>query len=56
MRKHRKTVIEISDRLKALGVEKIAASHCTGNQAITVFREEWGERFYDLNLGDEYAT
>lgn len=56
MRKHKKTVIHISDRLKDLGVEKIAASHCTGKQSIKVFREEWDDRFHNLNLGDEFTT
>jgi 7,8-dihydropterin-6-yl-methyl-4-(beta-D-ribofuranosyl)aminobenzene 5'-phosphate synthase len=56
MRKQKKTVLDISGRLKELGVQQIAASHCTGNQAIDIFRKEWGNRFYDLNLGDTYTT
>lgn len=48
-----KEVREISEELKALGVEKIAPSHCTGGKAIEIFRKEWGDRFVDMNIGDE---
>jgi len=39
----------IIKRLKALGIRKIAPSHCTGNMAIALFREDWGD---DLVEGD----
>ena len=45
-------VKNISDELKALNVQNIAPSHCTGNDAINVFKQEWGENFVNLNLGD----
>lgn len=45
-------VLEISQSLKALGVEKIAPSHCTGDKAIEIFRSEWGDDFVDVNIGD----
>lgn len=44
---------DISNNLKKLGVEKIAPSHCTGDNAITLFKEDWREKFIDLNLGNE---
>jgi 7,8-dihydropterin-6-yl-methyl-4-(beta-D-ribofuranosyl)aminobenzene 5'-phosphate synthase len=49
-------VKEISERLKELGVEKIAPSHCTGNSAIKTFRHEWGANFTDLNIGDTFEV
>ena len=52
--KTRNEIIEISDRLKALGVKKIAPSHCSGDMAIEIFREQWKEDFVQLYLGDEY--
>lgn len=52
--KSRNEILEISDRLKKLGVNKIAPSHCSGDLAIEVFREEWKENFVQLYLGDEY--
>ena len=45
-----RTIIE---RLQALGVEKVAPSHCTGNRAIRMFREAWGKDFIDGGLGAE---
>ncbi len=45
-------ILEISELLRQEGVEKLAPSHCTGNQAINLFRKEWGENFVEFNLGD----
>ena len=38
-------------RLKALGVKKVAPSHCTGGRAIGMFRHEWGDDFIEGGLG-----
>lgn len=46
-------VREISDLLFREGLEQIAPSHCTGEEAIAFFRKEWGASFTGLNLGDE---
>ncbi len=53
MRKTKKEVREISAELKELGIDKIAPSHCTGEKAIDIFREDWGDKFVDMNIGDE---
>ena len=41
----------VCTRLQALGVQKIAPSHCTGEQAIRVFRQKWGKDFIQGGLG-----
>ncbi len=41
----------IIQRLKALGVKKVAPSHCTGDKAIRLFREQWGEDYIEGGLG-----
>ena len=38
-------------RLETLGVRKVAPSHCTGDRAIRMFREAWGEDFVEGGLG-----
>jgi len=38
-------------RLRALGVRKVAPSHCTGKRAVRIFREAWGENFIEGGLG-----
>lgn len=38
-------------RLQALGVEKVAPSHCTGEAAIAQFRQAWGKDFVEGGLG-----
>lgn len=48
------TVIQISDKLQELGFEKLAPSHCTGGNSISLFKENWGNKFIQLNLGDTY--
>ena len=41
----------IIKRLKALGVRKVAPSHCTGDNAIRLFRDAWQDDFIDGGLG-----
>ena len=41
----------IIQRLKALGVRKVAPSHCTGDNAIRMFRDEWSGDFIEGGLG-----
>jgi 7,8-dihydropterin-6-yl-methyl-4-(beta-D-ribofuranosyl)aminobenzene 5'-phosphate synthase len=41
----------IIERLKTLGVGKVAPSHCTGKQAMRLFREAWGENFIESGAG-----
>ena len=40
----------ISNQLKELKVEKIGPSHCTGDQAMKIFKQEWENKFVDFNL------
>ncbi len=41
----------IIERLKALGVKRVAPSHCTGDTAIRMFREAWAVEFVEGGLG-----
>jgi 7,8-dihydropterin-6-yl-methyl-4-(beta-D-ribofuranosyl)aminobenzene 5'-phosphate synthase len=36
---------------RRLGVQKVAPSHCTGEQAMTLFAREWGADFIDSGAG-----
>jgi 7,8-dihydropterin-6-yl-methyl-4-(beta-D-ribofuranosyl)aminobenzene 5'-phosphate synthase len=45
---------EISSKFKELGVMNIGPSHCTGENAIKIFKSEWNDHFIRLFLGDEY--
>ncbi len=44
-------VSEIVSRFRALGVEKVGASHCTGEKAIAAFRSAYGSDFIELGAG-----
>jgi len=41
----------IIKRLKALGVRKVAPSHCTGDNAIRMFRDAWADDFIEGGVG-----
>jgi 7,8-dihydropterin-6-yl-methyl-4-(beta-D-ribofuranosyl)aminobenzene 5'-phosphate synthase len=43
-------------RLNALGVSKVAPSHCTGEKATALFREAWGNDFIEGGLGAVIET
>lgn len=38
-------------QLKALDIQKVAPSHCTGDKAIHMFRDAWKDDFIDGGLG-----
>ncbi len=42
---------EIIKGLKNCKVEKIGPSHCTGGEAIELFRKAWGDDFIDMGCG-----
>jgi 7,8-dihydropterin-6-yl-methyl-4-(beta-D-ribofuranosyl)aminobenzene 5'-phosphate synthase len=41
----------IIKRLQALGVKKVAPSHCTGDNAMRMFRDAWTDDFIEGGLG-----
>jgi 7,8-dihydropterin-6-yl-methyl-4-(beta-D-ribofuranosyl)aminobenzene 5'-phosphate synthase len=47
-------ILNISHKLRSLGIKKLSPSHCTGEEAIGIFKKEWGPDFLQLYLGDEY--
>ena len=42
---------KIINELKALGVERIAPSHCTGERATNNFKDAWNNNFIDAGCG-----
>jgi 7,8-dihydropterin-6-yl-methyl-4-(beta-D-ribofuranosyl)aminobenzene 5'-phosphate synthase len=42
---------QVADELKKLGVEKVAPSHCTGDEARKLFRKLWGQNFVESGVG-----
>jgi len=41
----------VAEKLRNLGVKKIAPSHCTGEAARKLFRELWGQNFLESGVG-----
>jgi 7,8-dihydropterin-6-yl-methyl-4-(beta-D-ribofuranosyl)aminobenzene 5'-phosphate synthase len=42
---------EIVGALMGMGVKNLAPSHCTGEKAMAMFREAWGNNFLDGGVG-----
>jgi 7,8-dihydropterin-6-yl-methyl-4-(beta-D-ribofuranosyl)aminobenzene 5'-phosphate synthase len=49
--KSRKEIEGILSEFRRLGVRKVAPCHCTGEQAIRMFRQEYGEDFVQAGAG-----
>ncbi len=43
----------IIDEFKALSVEKIGPTHCTGDTAIAMFKEAWGQDYIPMGVGKQ---
>jgi len=51
MRTSKEQIESIIEELKNLGVKKVAPSHCTGDEAIDLFRKAWGNNFLESGTG-----
>jgi 7,8-dihydropterin-6-yl-methyl-4-(beta-D-ribofuranosyl)aminobenzene 5'-phosphate synthase len=52
MEKSEEEMDRIISGMKALGVVKCGATHCTGDEQIKMFREAFGENYFDLGAGN----
>ena len=43
----------VAQRFKDMGVQKVAPCHCTGTEAISLFREVYGENHIEVGAGTE---
>jgi len=43
----------IIDEFKPLSVEKIGPTHCTGDTAIAMFKEAWGQNYVPMGVGKQ---
>ena len=48
----KKTIAKILEKFKELKIEKAAPSHCSGQKAMDMFKEEYGEDFIEIKVGD----
>ena len=51
MYKSDKEVKEIILKFKELGVIKVGPTHCTGEEAIKLFKEEYGDDYVQMGVG-----
>ncbi len=42
----------IISEMKVLGVVKCGATHCTGEKQIKMFRDAFGEDYFELGVGN----
>lgn len=45
-------VKEISLRLQQMGIQRLALGRCTGERALKIFRDDWGDRVVTFDRGD----
>lgn len=45
---NKKQISEIIDGFKTLGVQKVAPCHCSGDETRRMFREAYGNDFYEI--------
>lgn len=50
-RKRSSSIHSIVDQIQALGVEKVAPCHCSGDAAIEAFKHVYHEKFYQVGVG-----
>jgi len=50
-RDHVGSITSIVDAFRRLGIEKVAPCHCTGDRAIKLFENEYGENFIRIGVG-----
>lgn len=53
LEKSAREVEYIAEKMKELSVEKVGPTHCTGEEAINLFREKFGDRFVSVGAGAE---
>ncbi|NIM16505.1 MAG: MBL fold metallo-hydrolase [Candidatus Aminicenantes bacterium] len=51
MRKSDVQVKEIIKKFKELGVQKVGATHCTGDKAIQLFKDAYGKNYVPMGVG-----
>jgi len=51
MQKSEVEVKNIISQFKDLGVEKVGATHCTGERAIQLFKQAYGDDFVQMGVG-----
>lgn len=44
----------LTEELKNLGVENVGPSHCTGFEAMNIFKQVYAENFWDVKVGQEF--
>lgn len=44
----------LAEEIKNLGVKNIAPAHCTGFEAMNIFKEAYAENFWDVKVGKEF--
>jgi 7,8-dihydropterin-6-yl-methyl-4-(beta-D-ribofuranosyl)aminobenzene 5'-phosphate synthase len=52
LNKSEKEMDAIISEMKALGVVKCGATHCTGDKQIRMFKDAFGDNYFELGVGN----
>jgi 7,8-dihydropterin-6-yl-methyl-4-(beta-D-ribofuranosyl)aminobenzene 5'-phosphate synthase len=55
LEKSKEEMDTIISEMKALGVVKCGATHCTGDRQIKMFRDAFGENYFELGAGNTFV-
>jgi len=50
--KHKKTIKDIINKFREIGIEKVGPTHCTGKIAIELFEKEYKDKFIEIKVGE----
>ena len=51
LEKSEKEIQEIIKKFKKLGVQRVGATHCTGDKAISLFKRAFGDNYVQMGVG-----
>jgi 7,8-dihydropterin-6-yl-methyl-4-(beta-D-ribofuranosyl)aminobenzene 5'-phosphate synthase len=52
MQKSETEMNSIISEMKALGIVKCGATHCTGDKQIQMFKDSFGDNYFELGVGN----
>ncbi len=52
MKKHSRSISAIVEEFRGLGVTKAGPTHCSGTEAENIFKEEYGNNFISMKVGE----
>ena len=56
MNKHPRNIHSIINKFRDFGVRKVGPTHCSGSEAENIFKEEYGDSFLSMKVGEIFCV